>query len=180
MNSNQSEEIAMTRRTRAVLTGLAWLTWGALLVSVVYAAEVYVQAKSAQLRDGKTSLSQVLATVTFGQPLQVVQEEKDWLEVRTADGLQGWIFASKTSPTRPAGSASSLARLGQALRQTEAAPVTASTGARGLDKVSQAYANQSGIPQQYQDAVDRMAAYQLSDQEVEGFLQEGRLGEYAN
>jgi hypothetical protein len=94
--------------------------------------------------------------------------------------VQGWIFANKTTTTKPSRSASSLAKLGRAMRQAEAAPMTASTGARGLDKVSEEYANRSGISQQYQDAVDRMAVYHISDQEVEEFLREGGLGEYAN
>ena len=170
----------MTRRMRHLLSGLAGLLGIGLLVSVVYGAEVYVQAKSAQLRNGKTSLSQTVATVQFGELLQVVRQEGDWLEVRTAAGAQGWIFANKTTTTKPSRSASSLGKLGQAMRQAEAAPMTASTGARGLDKVSEEYANRSGIPQQYQDTVDRMTVYHISDQEVEEFLREGGLGEYAN
>jgi len=153
-----------------------------VLVGIAHGATtVYVQAKSAQLRDQKTSLGKTVATVQFGDALEVQRQEGDWLEVRTAGGDMGWIFANKTTPTRPSAAAgdSSLARLGQAVRQTEAAPVTASVGARGLDKVSEEYATRSGIPKQYQNTVDRMAAYRLSDQEVEAFLQEGRLGEYA-
>jgi hypothetical protein len=57
--------------------------------------------------------------------------------------------------------------------------VTASAGARGLDKVSEGYANRVGITQQHRDAIDRMAAYQISDQDVEDFLKQGGLGEYA-
>ncbi len=57
--------------------------------------------------------------------------------------------------------------------------MTASAGARGLDKVSEEYANRSSIPKQYQDTVDRMAAYRIPDPEVEGFLKDGRFGEYA-
>ncbi len=160
--------------------GLIWLACLGTLVSVAYAEKVYVQSKSAPLWSGKSSLSQTVATVHFGQELEVVRKEDPWLEVRTSDGVTGWISANRTTTSSPSGGESLFAKAGQAFRQTEAAPVTASTGARGLDKVSEAYANSSGIPKQYQDTVDRMAAYRIPDQEVEGFLKEGRLGEYAH
>jgi len=159
---------------------LVWIACLGIIVSEVYAEKVYVQSKSAPLWAGKTSLSQTVATVQFGQELEVVRKEEPWLEVRTSDGVTGWISANRTTTTKPAGGESLFAKAGQAFRQTEASPVTASTGARGLDKVSEMYAYSSGIPKQYQDTVDRMAAYRIPDQEVEGFLKEGRLGEYAH
>ena len=51
--------------------------------------------------------------------------------------------------------------------------MTASAGSRGLDKVSEGYAKQAGITKDVQDSVDRMAAYRVSDQEIEDFLREG-------
>ena len=172
----------MLSPTCRTMLGLAGLVCLGILVSVVHGATtIYVQAKSAQLRDGKTSLSNAVATVQFGEEIDVLRQEEDWLQVRTSGGAMGWIFANKTTPTKPsaAGSDSGLAKLGQAVRQAEAAPVTASVGARGLDKVSEEYAKRSGIPKQYQNTVDRMTANRLSDEEVEAFLKEGRLGEYA-
>ena len=166
----------LTRRMRVVLV---WLACLGVLVSVAYAEKVYVQSKSAPLWSGKSSLSQTVATVQFGQELEVLRKEDPWLEVRTTDGATGWISANRTTATKPSSGENLFAKAGQAIRQTEAAPVTASTGARGLDKVSEAYAHNSGIPKQYQDTVDRMTTYRIPDQEVEGFLKEGRLGDYA-
>ena len=65
------------------------------------------------------------------------------------------------------------------MRGGDASATTASAGARGLDKASEGYANRAGISQRDRDAVDRMNAYQIPDQEVEEFLREGALGEYA-
>ena len=169
----------MDMRTHRLRVCLVWLACLGMLVSEAYAEKVYVQSKSAPLWAGKTSLSQTVATVQFGQELEIVRKEEPWLEVRTSDGVTGWISANRTTTTKPSGSESLFAKAGQAFRQTGAAPVTASTGARGLDKVSEMYAHSSGIPKQYQDAVDRMATFRISDQEVEGFLKDGRLGEYA-
>ena len=65
------------------------------------------------------------------------------------------------------------------MRSGDASATTAAAGARGLDKASEGYANRAGISQRDRDAVDRMNAYQIPEQDVEEFLREGALGEYA-
>ncbi len=150
-----------------------------LLSGIALAETVFVQGKTAKLRAGKTSLDRVVADLKFGEALEVLKKEDNWLEVRTAAGVKGWIFANKTTTTKPSGGDDALAKLGKSFRRTEASDVTASAGARGLDKASETYANKAGITQQHRDAVDRMTAYQIGDQDVEDFLKEGGLGEYA-
>jgi uncharacterized protein YgiM (DUF1202 family) len=110
-------------RRLAVLIAMVVASW--MLTDFASAEKVYVQAKTAQLRAGKTSLDKVTADVRFGDELDVLKREGNWVEVKTSDGQRGWIFGSKLSRT------------------------------------------------------DRMAAYRISDQEVEDFLRNGRLGEYA-
>lgn len=149
------------------------------LPSIATAETVYVQAKTAKLRAGKTSLDRVVADLKFGEPLDVLRKDGTWLEVQTETGTKGWIFVSKTTPNQPAESSDDLAKLGKSFRRTEASETTASAGARGLDKASEDYAKRAGITQQHRDAVDRMTAYRMTDQEVEDFLKQGGLGEYA-
>jgi hypothetical protein len=172
------EETVKRRRTWWALQGLIV---GAALVCVTaaFAETVYVQARTAQLRSGKTSLDPVVANLRYGDQLEVVKKEGNWLQVKTEGGAQGWIYTGKTSKTKPGGGDSGLAQLGRSMRGSEASAVTASAGARGLDKVSEGYANRAGISPKDRDTVDRMTAYQIPDQEVEEFLKEGGLGEYA-
>ena len=143
------------------------------------AEPVYVQAKTAQLRAGKTSLDKVTANLRYGDELEVLRRDGTWIEVKTGAGDRGWIFANKVSSTKPSGGDSDLAALGKSFRRKEASDVTASAGSRGLDKVSEGYAKQAGITKDVQDSVDRVTAYRITDQEVEDFLRKGRLGEYA-
>jgi hypothetical protein len=84
------------------------------------------------------------------------------------------------STSKPMGGDNELAALGQSVRRTDASAVTASAGARGLDKASEDYAKRSGITQQQRDAVDRMTIYKISDEEIQAFMKSGRLGEYAD
>ncbi|HEX2055712.1 MAG TPA: SH3 domain-containing protein [Nitrospiraceae bacterium] len=150
------------------------------LSAVVAGAEVlYVQAKSAQLRAGKTSLDPVLTNIRYGEAVEVLSRDGNWTEVKTAGGARGWIFSSKLSASKPPGAGDTLARLGQSMRSGEASSSTASAGARGLDKTSEGYADRAGISPRDREAVDRMTSYQVSDDDVEQFLKEGGLGEYA-
>jgi hypothetical protein len=143
------------------------------------AETLYVQTKTAQLRAGKTSLDSVLANVRYGEAVEVLSRDGNWTEVKTVGGAKGWIFSNKLSASKPSGGNDTLARLGQSMRSGEASGSTASAGARGLDKTSEGYADRAGISQRDRDAVDRMTGYQVSDDEVEHFLKEGGLGEYA-
>ena len=149
------------------------------MTNAAFGETVYVAAKSAQLRSGKTSLDPVLASLKLGETLEVVKRDDHWLQVKTEKGVTGWIFHNNVSASKPAGGDNELATLGQSFRRTDASAVTASAGARGLDKASDVYANRSGITQQQRMAVDRMTAYKISDEEIQAFLKSGRLGEYA-
>jgi len=140
---------------------------------------LYVSAKSAQLREGKTSLDSVIANLKIGEALEVLKREDRWLQVKTTKGITGWIYDNKVSASKPAEGESGLAFLGLSFRGNSASAVTASAGARGLDKASEGYANRSGITQQQRDAVDRMTTYKISDEDIQEFLKSGKLGEYA-
>ncbi len=169
----------MKLRDKGLFAALVIAIYLACLPSLALAETLYVQAKTAQLRSGKTSLDTVVANLKYGDELEVLKRDGSWVEVRTTSGARGWIFANKLTASKPSGGSDTLAQLGRSMRRGEAAGTTASAGARGLDKTSEGYANRAGISQQDRDAVDRMTAYQLTDQEVEEFLKEGGLGEYA-
>jgi uncharacterized protein YgiM (DUF1202 family) len=152
-----------------------------ILVGTVLGAAaetVYIQAKTVKLRSGKTSLDPVVADLKYGQAVELLRAEGKWYEVQTSAGAKGWIYATKISRSQPSGTDDTLASLGRSVRRGEGSEVSASAGARGLDKVSEGYANRAGIPPAYRQAVDRMAVYQVTDQEIEDFLKKGELGEY--
>jgi hypothetical protein len=180
MNCDQND-----KELRVTSIAMPRLTIGLVLVILLgfafssVAETVYVQAKSAKLRSGKTSLDPVVADVKYGEGLQVIKTDGQWLQVRTAQGTTGWIFANKTSTSQPSGGDDGLAALGRSFRGREASETTASAGARGLDKVSESYATRAGISQRDRDAVDHITAYKIADQEVEDFIKKGELGEYA-
>jgi len=149
------------------------------MTDAVFGETLYVSAKSAQLRSGKTSLDPVVAGLKIGEALEVVKRDDRWVQVKTAKGVTGWIYSGNVSESKPSGGDNELAAMGKGFRQTEASGVTTSAGARGLDKASESYANRVGITQQHRDAVDRMTANKIPDEDIQTFLKAGRLGEYA-
>jgi SH3 domain-containing protein len=165
---------------RACLAVMVSLVTVMMITDLAFGETVYVAAKSAQLRSGKTSLDPVVANLKLGETLEVVKRDDRWMQVLTTKGVTGWIYSGNVSPSKPMGGDSELAALGQSVRRTDASAVTASAGARGLDKASEDYAKRSGITQQQRDAVDRMTTYKISDEEIQAFLKYGRLGEYAD
>ena len=164
----------------AFLAIMVSLVTAITMTDAAFGETVYVAAKSAQLRSGKTSLDPVVASLKLGETLEVVKRDDRWLQVQTTQGVTGWIYSNNVSESKPAGGDNELAALGRNFRRTEASAVTASAGARGLDKASEDYAKRSGVTQQQRDAVDRMTIYKISDEEIQAFLKSGRLGEYGD
>lgn len=151
---------------------------GLVCTSNALAEIAYVTAKSAQIRSGKTSLDPVVANLKYGQAVEVISRGERWVQVQTTSGTKGWIYYNKISSSRPPDADNELASLGQRFRRSDPS-VTASAGARGLDKASEEYADRTGISKPHRDAVDRMTTYKIPDEDIQKFLKSGRLGEYA-
>jgi SH3-like domain-containing protein len=50
------------------------------------------------LREGAGTDQRVLAVLAIGSDVQVIEAEGDWLRVRTASGLVGWVAARFVAP----------------------------------------------------------------------------------
>lgn len=154
----------------------------AFWAGTVSAETVYVRADFGDIRSGKTSLSKVLTRVDYGEALEVMGKDGRWYKVRTSKGVEGWIFSNKISTDEPPKSQGRVAALSGfgSFGRTKASEVTATAGARGLDKVSESYADRtSTITPKDREAVNKMAAYHITEDELMSFLKDGRLGEYA-
>jgi uncharacterized protein YgiM (DUF1202 family) len=146
----------------------------------VFAETLYVQVGTALIRSGKTSLDPVTGQVRFGEALDVLQREDKYIQVKTGNGVQGWIYSAKLATTPPvAESNDGLFAKARKVAREQAGPTTPTAGARGLDKVAEGYAQQNNISPQSQEAVDLMSKYKLDDKQIDEFMKKGGLGEYA-
>ena len=94
------------------------------MTGAAFGESVYVAAKSAQLRSGKTSLDPVVASLKLGETLEVVTRNDHWLQVQTTKGVKGWIYYNNVSASKPVGGDNELEALGKSFRRTDASAVT--------------------------------------------------------
>ncbi len=87
------------------------------MTDAAFGETVYVAAKTAQLRSGKTSLDPVVASLKLGDTLDVVTRDDRWLQVQTSQGFKGWIYYNNVSASKPAGGDNELAAMGRSFRR---------------------------------------------------------------
>ena len=78
-----------------VLTLLVSLLTAITMTGAAFGETLYIAAKSAQLRSGKTSMDPVVATLKLGEPLEVMKRDTRWLEVRTTKGVTGFAVGDR-------------------------------------------------------------------------------------
>ena len=123
-------------RTAAVVLAVA---------SAAYAAERVCRAPLAEVRSGKRSVSEVVATVKEGDKLDVIEEDKrGWLKVKV-NGTEGYVFKSALDAPKargvlassdPRASATELAAAGKGLtEQTLQYASTKNLSTAGIEKM---------------------------------------------
>jgi uncharacterized protein YgiM (DUF1202 family) len=163
-----------TRWGLALAAALALVVPGAGLGQ----GRVWVASTGAKLKSAASGTAATVGDVEVGTELGVVGTDGKWYQVTTPDGRRGWIFGGKVSSSAPEAAEGSLfGSLPGSQIQARASDTARSV--RGLSPETTEYAKAAGTPQVSQDALDRVLALRVDDAEVERFLQQGRIGEYA-
>lgn len=152
----------MMRRLFVVLGALG-------LAGAVQAAAMRVQVQSGQVRKEPSFLGGVVATVGYGQSVEVVSTQSPWRQVRTADGLTGWMHESALT----------------AKRVSMQSGGSVQTGASGDEMALAGKGFNKDVEAQFKAAhgdadftwVDRMATLKASAAEIERFVKSGGLAQ---
>ncbi|PIP40271.1 MAG: SH3 domain-containing protein [Desulfobacterales bacterium CG23_combo_of_CG06-09_8_20_14_all_51_8] len=153
----------------------------------VAGATLYVSSDTAELKSESSSSSDTLAELSRGAVLTELATEGRWLKVTTKDGRTGWIYRGKVSAEEPemedtgddgAGAGSLLGGLSGSDINADAAD--SSRSIRGLSPEAKEYAQATGTPKQSQDALDSVISRTVKDDAIDGFLKQGKIGEYAD
>jgi len=169
----------MRRRALMIAAAVLWFAGtGALAAGVLYVA-----SENARLKAQAKASSETLLVVPPGTQVEVLEEEGRWYKVRLPSGKEGWIYRGRLSEEPPveekeAGGLGSLLAGASAKRMTADEAGTARS-IRGLSKETEQYANMRGTPAGCRRALDELLSMKISPKEVEAFLREGRIGEYA-
>lgn len=155
----------MTKKIQA--TGLILLL---IFAGLLWAAETLkVTVKTSKLRKSPKFYARSVATVKFGDSLQKLMEQGDWIQATTTAGITGWIHSSAV--TKPKFSLTA----GRRAQEETTADEVALAGKGFNEQVEREYRQQTNLDYTW---VDRMAQITVSETEMERFLREGKLGEF--
>ncbi|MBM4084226.1 MAG: hypothetical protein FJ272_05500 [Planctomycetes bacterium] len=159
-----------------------WLFVAALLVALaagdaVAQDVVYVKSRTAKIRADK-SASADAKEVPAGTALKVLSKEDKYYQVQLPDGSQGWVFHVSVTDQKPDEGGGVLAGTG-ATSGITVAEASTSASIRGLKPMAEDYAKNKGISPKSVDGARKMEELAISSKDVDVFLREGKLGEYA-
>lgn len=138
---------------------------------------VYVKSRTAKIRAEKSASAEA-KEVPAGTELKVLAKQDKYYRVQLPDGSQGWVFHVSVTDQKPQSAESGLAGAG-ATSGITVAEASTSASIRGLKPMAEDYARNKSISPQSVDGARKMEALSVSSDEVDAFLREGRLGEYA-
>ena len=143
--------------------------------------KLWVSSTGAKLKEDRQALSKTVAAVEKGSELNVLEREGKWYRVTAPDGSEGWIYRGKVSEEAPAAGSNPDGGLFGALTASsiEAGASDTSRSIRGLSEETETYANAAGSPREAREALDRVLETRVANKDLEQFLREGRIGEYA-
>jgi len=157
-----------------------------LLTVCVAATTLYVTSENAELKSDSSSSSATIVELNRGAELTLVTKSGRWYQVTTESNTTGWIYRGKVSEDEPEieetdedeGSLGGLLG-GLSGSDINADAADSSRSIRGLSPEAKEYAQSTGTPQQSQDALDSVISRKVKEQEIDQFLKQGKIGEYA-
>ena len=147
--------------------------------------KLWISSINAKLKSEKSSSSKTVANLKIGTELSVIAFEKRWYNVETKNGEIGWIYRGKVSESKPdAPGDEEEGGLGGILDNIAGSNIQAnasdtSRSIRGLSPEAEEYSEQTGKPQEVLTALDSVLELKVHNDEIEQFLKNGEIGEYA-
>ena len=142
----------------------------------------WVSSEGTTLKSEASATSENVADVVVGTEVTVVDSGGRWLKVRTAAGKEGWLYAGRVSETPPAAEVSGDGGLfGESMQKSQinTAKADSARSIRGLSPETTQYAKDRGTPELVKKSLDAVLLRKVSAKELKAFLQEGKIGEYA-
>lgn len=163
---------------------------GFLCLADLHADEVmFVKTKSAKLKDKPRGTAKDIDTLPFKAKVSITKKDNLWREVKF-EGKAGWILKTNLSTEEPADDPSLTAADGKRYSSED---VDAQSAVRGVSPTATKFAESNGISQIHRDYLDYHQSFVISDrvldrpgtknpiteEDLNRFLEEGKIGEYA-
>ncbi|MBF0226041.1 MAG: SH3 domain-containing protein [Desulfobacterales bacterium] len=146
--------------------------------------KLWVSSAGSGLKADKTASSATIEDLALGTELKVISSESKWIQVVSPSGKKGWIYRGKVADAPPPKNTEDDNVLGGLLDDMPGSSIHAdasdtSRSMRGLSPEAKQYADQTGNPQDCQQALDKVLVLSTSKKELEAFLKSGKIGEYS-
>jgi uncharacterized protein YgiM (DUF1202 family) len=167
---------------KPILWLAAWVMMGVVfLTPVSYAESLWVTSEGAKLKADPSASAETLSELPVGTELTLLSSENRWYRVRTVSKREGWIYRGKVSDAPPQKEAQDTGDLFAGFQTSgiTADEAQTSRSIRGLSKETEAYARERGTPEAYKKALDQVLAEAVTANELDIFLRNGKIGEYA-
>jgi uncharacterized protein YgiM (DUF1202 family) len=168
----------MKKRYFSAALTLVFVSWCILSFA---GGTMWVTSENAKLKSHPKASSQTLSTLAVGVKVSVLESADRWYRIRTASGKEGWMYRGRLSDAAPAKETEDSGNLFSSMQSSSISADEAQTSRsiRGLSKETEQYAKQRKTPEVYKKALDQVLAVRITDKEVDIFLKEGKIGEYA-
>jgi len=166
---------------RRLIYNLLFLLVGIGFSSQVSAETWYVKKSATKLQAEAEARSKVLRKLNKGTPVDVLEKSGKFYKV-SVGGEAGWIFRFKLTKKPPAGGGGDGDVLGALGGQQQIAARESAYGSsiRGLSPISEEHAIKKGASPASIESVKDMERYKIDDEALDKFLEQGRLGAYAD
>lgn len=146
------------------------------------AETVVVKVLKASIKASRSVQATTIAEARRGEKLEVVKKEGSWYMVRLPNYRTGWVFEYSVSPVEETSKEEDLfgeleekSRI-QVSEATSASSIRGLSGpTQGLSKPTRVYADNHSLDKLYVQAVEKMDAYSVTQEEVDLFLRQGQV-----
>ena len=144
--------------------------------------KLWVSSGDAKLKAEKKASSETVELIPLGSEVSVMEKEGSWYKITVPSGNEGWMYRGKLAETAPAAEVKKesddlLAFIPGS--RIEAGKADTSRSIRGLSDETEEYAKNRKTPENLKKALDSVLAYNVSEEELEEFLKQGSIGEFA-
>jgi len=126
-----------------------------------------IQVKEGQLRSAPSFLGSIVGPVSYGDRVETVQKQGDWVEVKSPKNLRGWIHESALTTKQ-------VVLNPGAQTQSAASSQEIALAGKGFNSDVEAQYRRSNARIDYA-WVNRMETFRVSREQMISFLEEGRV-----
>ena len=157
----------MTRRFKVIIFGLMLSLCVVFSVFPQLQKMMSVQVKEAQLRTTPSFLGKIVANVSYGDRVQIIQDQGNWKKV-AAGAVQGWMHTAALTVKTIV-----LKAGGQDVRTSATGGELALAGKGFNEQVEKQYQNEN--PKIDYTWVNRMEKFEIPSEQMVAFLKQGNV-----